>query len=313
MQYKLSTQVLLDRRAAKLARTIAKTPQPPHLEDAVAACPGAAAPVSNDLPPPGQPVVAPAPPAQGGGIEKQSYDEVQPRNICLMQIVLRPNPNPERLIKYTERALAKMKQAEIPIQTLRQPGDEPSPSDTVRTAHGNAIDARGSESSPDALTTNDQDPVRPPEAPQSQITKPDRYAPAQAEGTAEDDETLSPESERNLREQLAICEKLIHEGKKAWSSEATALTQIRDQRLYRVEKYKDFSSYCKERLNLGKSTVNRWINIGEVFSILASTGAKVLPTSERQLRPLLSLRQKDKPKQIVEEQIGHVWSEVVNL
>ena len=60
---------------------------------------------------------------------------------------------------------------------------------------------------------------------------------------------------------------------------------------------------------MGKSTVNRHIAVAEVYKKVASTGAKILPTSERQMRPLLRLRstnQRDWSKVVPK-----VWTKVV--
>jgi hypothetical protein len=76
--------------------------------------------------------------------------------------------------------------------------------------------------------------------------------------------------------------------------------------------YTEFGRFCKERLHVGKSTVNRSINIAEVYKAVASTGAKTLPTSERQLRPLLCLRQSEDESSVWSETVAKVWEKAVH-
>ena len=68
--------------------------------------------------------------------------------------------------------------------------------------------------------------------------------------------------------------------------------------------YTDFGRYCTERLRMGKSTVNRKIAVGEIFKVLASVEAKVLPSTERQMRPLLALREPDKDPGVWGKPVG---------
>jgi hypothetical protein len=93
-----------------------------------------------------------------------------------------------------------------------------------------------------------------------------------------------------------------------WKKGAAALLEIRDRRLYRAEGYADFGRYCREKLHAGKSAVNRQIAIAEVHKAVASAGAKALPGSERQLRPLLSLRHPG----VLATTVATVWAKVVH-
>lgn len=110
-----------------------------------------------------------------------------------------------------------------------------------------------------------------------------------AEDVSFDDLTLSLRTK--MRAELLKREKIIKQNRNAWQKVPTAFVEIRDFRLYRAEGFADYGYYCKERLHAGKSTINRQIAVGEVYKILASVEAGVLPTSERQIRPLLCLRQ----------------------
>src|SRR5689334_17588343 len=106
-------------------------------------------------------------------------------------------------------------------------------------------------------------------------------------------ENLSKAEMAALSSKLKKHVQIFHETQKGWRTAPIALTEIRDQRLYRAAGFNDFGRFCKEELKIGKSTVNRHIAIGEVYKFLASTGAKLLPSSERQMRPLLALRKID--------------------
>jgi hypothetical protein len=114
-----------------------------------------------------------------------------------------------------------------------------------------------------------------------------------------------------LRAALRKREKIIRQGRESWRAGATALMEIRDLRLYRAYGYTDFGEYSKEKLHMGKSTINRHIAIAEVYKAVASAGAKILPTSERQLRPLLSLRRDQEPA-VWGKTVAEVWTKVVH-
>jgi len=118
----------------------------------------------------------------------------------------------------------------------------------------------------------------------------------------------------NLSQSLAELRKreaIIRQGKSAWQTGATALVEIRDLRLYLTAGYTEFGRYCREKLDMGKSTVNRQIAIGEVYSAVASTGATTLPTSERQMRPLLWLRRPEQQAAVWRRSVAQVWTKAV--
>ena len=123
---------------------------------------------------------------------------------------------------------------------------------------------------------------------------------------------LPPSAQAKMRAELRKRERIIQQGRKAWHVEATALMEIRDLRLYRAEGFTDFGCYCKQRLETGKSTVNRQIAIGEVYKAVASTEAKCLPESERQMRPLLIMRKELEKSEVWSKNVALVWAKVVH-
>jgi hypothetical protein len=125
-------------------------------------------------------------------------------------------------------------------------------------------------------------------------------------------ENLSKAEMAALRSRLKRHVQMYHEARDGWKGAPVILTEIRDQRLYRAEGFSDFGQFCKEELKIGKSTVNRQIGIGEVYKCLASTGAKVLPISERQMRPLLALRKVDESPTEWQPKVVQVWEKAVN-
>jgi len=139
-----------------------------------------------------------------------------------------------------------------------------------------------------------------------------KSAPARDDGETEALDVVTNAERIKLRPQLRKRERIIQRGLNAWQAVATAFIEIRNLKLYRAEGYTDFGQYCRERLGLGKSTVNRQIGTGEVYNVLASTGAKLLPTSERQMRPLLRLRQPKQEPTIWGAKVAKVWAKVVH-
>ena len=134
-------------------------------------------------------------------------------------------------------------------------------------------------------------------------------APA-AERAVETTETLTPAERHKLRSKLRSCEKTYKQCSDSWQAGPAALLQILDKKLYRGKGFTEFGRYCKKELGKGKSTVYRQIAVGEVYREVASTGA-TLPTSERQMRPLLKLRQPDQDPTIWSERVKDVWRQVV--
>jgi hypothetical protein len=72
-----------------------------------------------------------------------------------------------------------------------------------------------------------------------------------------------------------------------------ALLEIRNARLYR-QGYNTFERYCRQRWDMSKTTANRFIQAVQVIENLTPTG--VIPTHERQLRPLTKLEPEQQRK-----------------
>lgn len=102
--------------------------------------------------------------------------------------------------------------------------------------------------------------------------------------------SLSPEEEK---ERLFLERKV----ERAFYEAGNALKQLRDQRLYRST-HRTFEEYCYERFAFQRRHPYQLINAAEVVDNLmtfietekmCANGAQILPTSERQVRPLTSL------------------------
>lgn len=87
--------------------------------------------------------------------------------------------------------------------------------------------------------------------------------------------------------ELNELETVIERGLQTFYDVGMALQVIREKRLYR-ESHGTFEAYCQERWNMSKRHANRLIMSSDVIENLGPTGP-VLPTSERQARPLTSL------------------------
>jgi DNA modification methylase len=88
------------------------------------------------------------------------------------------------------------------------------------------------------------------------------------------------------RDDLARCEAIIERGRTTFVEVGTAMLTIRDARLYRAT-HGTFEAYCRERWGLSKTHANRMIEAADVAGDLTPTG--VIPTAERQTRPLAPL------------------------
>lgn len=89
------------------------------------------------------------------------------------------------------------------------------------------------------------------------------------------------------QEDLTRHEQTIERGLKTFVEVGTALLAIRDARLYRAE-HATFEDYCRERWQMGRNYVNKLISATEAVANLG-TVVPILPSSERQARPLTSL------------------------
>ncbi|MGK7898704.1 MAG: hypothetical protein AB4372_35095 [Xenococcus sp. (in: cyanobacteria)] len=106
--------------------------------------------------------------------------------------------------------------------------------------------------------------------------------------------TLEEESER-LR--------LERQVERAFYQAGLALKTLRDQKLYRATHH-NFRDYCQERFGFGKSAVYYLISAVDIVDNLKKSPPMVdtLPTSERQVRPLKSLKASQQRK---------AWAEAV--
>ena len=102
------------------------------------------------------------------------------------------------------------------------------------------------------------------------------------------------------RSRLYQLEETIEHGLNTFVDVGNALLEIRDNRLYRQE-YHTFEDYCKERWNFVRRQADRLIEAAETVENLRPMGL-ILPTNERQTRPLTSLE----PKEQVE-----AWKRVI--
>lgn len=99
---------------------------------------------------------------------------------------------------------------------------------------------------------------------------------------------------------LLKCEQTIERGLVNFLETGKALLTIRDKKLYRAE-YGDFASYCRKRWNIQRSYAYYLMAATTAVEILSqpieneemSTMVDILPTSERQIRPLQKLKDPD--------------------
>lgn len=108
--------------------------------------------------------------------------------------------------------------------------------------------------------------------------------------------------------ELQFCERSIEHGLETFLEVGLALSTIREQRLYRGT-FKTFEDYCQQRWEMKASRARQLCAASEVMRNLKAETQKgqngimpVLPTSERQVRPLMSL---------APDQQTTVWKEAV--
>lgn len=91
---------------------------------------------------------------------------------------------------------------------------------------------------------------------------------------------------------LCELERIIQKGKDTFVEVGTALSEIRDSRIYRAT-FKTFEEYCQNRWDFSRQYVNKIISAAEVVSKMETTVSK--PTSERQVRELAKAPEEDRP------------------
>ena len=75
---------------------------------------------------------------------------------------------------------------------------------------------------------------------------------------------------------------------RAFYSAGKALKELRSRRLYRST-HRTFEAYCQDRFGYGRRPANLLIAASGICDNLGSNGSQILPTSERQVRPLTPL------------------------
>jgi len=68
-----------------------------------------------------------------------------------------------------------------------------------------------------------------------------------------------------------------------------ALCQIREKKLYKIEDYEDFDDYCRKRWDYSIHYVDRLMLASKSYNNLKSMPMGILPSSERQIRPITKL------------------------
>jgi len=94
------------------------------------------------------------------------------------------------------------------------------------------------------------------------------------------------------RRTLAELEAVVDRGIKAWLEVGIALSEIRMDRLYR-DGFETFEAYCQARFGFSRVRAHQLIEGAYVHKLLTSVNT-VLPTHEKQIRPLHRLADDDK-------------------
>lgn len=113
------------------------------------------------------------------------------------------------------------------------------------------------------------------------------------------------QEEADLRHRLELkVERAFYEAGKA-------LTELRDRRLYRST-HKTFEQYCRERFDMTRRKSDYLIAAAGVFENLEmrTNGSQILPTNERQIRPLTTLESPDEQWQAWEQSIDSAGGKV---
>ncbi|MEH2316482.1 hypothetical protein [Nostoc sp.] len=90
---------------------------------------------------------------------------------------------------------------------------------------------------------------------------------------------------------------------RAFFEAGKALTELRDRRLYRST-HKTFEEYCRDRFAHSRQQSNYLIAAADVYENLTTKRSQILPTSERQVRPMTKLEP---------EQQWEVWQTAVEV
>ena len=111
-------------------------------------------------------------------------------------------------------------------------------------------------------------------------------------------EELSEDEERERYQLELRVERTFYEA-------GVALRELRDKRLYRST-HRTFEKYCRERFRFQRSHSYQMIDAAGVVENLSAIGGQILPTNERQVRPLTRLEpaQQLEAWQVAVEQAG---------
>jgi hypothetical protein len=90
---------------------------------------------------------------------------------------------------------------------------------------------------------------------------------------------------------------------RAFFEAGKALAELRDRRLYRST-HKTFEEYCRDRFAHSRQQSNYLIAAAGVYENLTTNGTQILPTSERQVRPMTKLEPQEQQE---------VWLRAVEL
>jgi hypothetical protein len=134
------------------------------------------------------------------------------------------------------------------------------------------------------------------------------------EATLERTDTLSDEE----REVLFQCERAVKAANEGFRLAGSALRTIRDRRLHRGT-HASFVAYVRDEFHFTRARVSQLIGAVEIVNHLRETldramltMVNILPSNERQIRPLLLLSRRVGRRRILDlEKIGKVWIDVL--
>ena len=97
---------------------------------------------------------------------------------------------------------------------------------------------------------------------------------------------IAPLSEEEERDLLHLERKV----ERAFFIAGLSLKELRERRLYRAT-HATFEEYCRDRFGFTRQAANYLIAGALVFENLTTIGCQILPTAERQVRPITSLKE----------------------
>ena len=114
---------------------------------------------------------------------------------------------------------------------------------------------------------------------------------------------ISEVVEELTEEELADRHRLELKVENAFVQTGSALRELRDRRLYRST-HKTFEEYCQDRFSFTRRSVDYLIAASDVVENLKmrTIGSQILPTNERQVRPLTNL-EPDEQRQLWEQAV----------